>query len=93
MFILLLLANKADESFSCYPSIRTTDGRIRCRPKHVMRALKELEASGFITRERQLHDSGARRSSHSPQMRPHSVGRNVSELDSRGGERIGEQCL
>ena len=29
----------------------------------VMRALKELEASGFITREPQFHDSGARRSS------------------------------
>ena len=28
-----------------------------------MRALKELEASGFITREPQFHDSGARRSS------------------------------
>ena len=28
-----------------------------------------------------------------PQMRPHSVDRNVSELDSRGGETIGEQCL
>jgi hypothetical protein len=32
--ILLLLANKADENFSCQPSIRTTDGRIRCRPRH-----------------------------------------------------------
>lgn len=59
----------------------------------VMRALKELEASGLITREPQFHDSGARRSSRSLQMRPHSAGRNVSELDSRGGERIGEQCL
>ena len=29
----------------------------------VMRALKELEASGFITRQPQFHDSGARRSS------------------------------
>ena len=92
-FILLLLANKADENFSCYPSIRTLMAESDAGRSTVMRALKELEASGFITREPQFHDSGARRSSRSPQMRPHSVGRNVYELDSRGGERIGEQCL
>src|SRR6476660_8624167 len=28
-----------------------------------------------------------------PKMRPHPVDRNVSELDSRGGETIGEQRL
>ena len=92
-FILLLLANKADENFSCYPSIRTLMAESDAGRSTVMRALKELEASGLITREPQFHDSGARRSSRSPQMRPHSVGRNVYELDSRGGERIGEQRL
>jgi len=61
-FILLLLANKADENFSCYPSIRTLMAESDAGRSTVMRALKELEASGFITREPQFHDSGARRS-------------------------------
>ena len=62
-FILLLLANKADENFSCYPSIRTLMAESDAGRSTVIRALKELEASGFITRQPQFHDSGARRSS------------------------------
>ena len=61
-FILLLLANKADENFSCYPSIRTLMAESDAGRSTVIRALKELEASGFITRQPQFHDSGARRS-------------------------------
>jgi Helix-turn-helix domain len=62
-FILHLLANKADENFSCYPSIRTLMAESGAGRSTVMRALKELEASGLITRRAQFHDSGARRSS------------------------------
>ena len=62
-FILLLLANKADENFSCYPSIRTLMAESDAGRSTVMRALNELEASGFTTRQPQFHDSGARRSS------------------------------
>ncbi|MBV8350005.1 MAG: helix-turn-helix domain-containing protein [Mycolicibacterium sp.] len=62
-FILHLLANKADENFSCYPSIRTLMAESGAGRSTVMRALKELEASGLITRKPQFHDSGARRSS------------------------------
>ena len=62
-FILHLLANKADENFSCYPSIRTLMAESGAGRSTVMRALKELEASGLITRQAQFHDSGARRSS------------------------------
>jgi Helix-turn-helix domain len=61
-FILHLLANKADENFSCYPSIRTLMAESGAGRSTVMRALKELEASGLITRQAQFHDSGARRS-------------------------------
>ena len=61
-FILLLLANKADENFSCYPSFRTLMAESDAGRSAVIRALKELEASGFITRQPQFHDSGARRS-------------------------------
>jgi Helix-turn-helix domain len=62
-FILHLLANKADENFSCYPSIRTLMAESGAGRSTVMQALKELEANGFITRKPQFHDSGARRSS------------------------------
>src|SRR6267142_2838260 len=57
-FILHLLANKADENFSCYPSIRTLMAESGAGRSTVMRALKELEASGLITRQAQFHDSG-----------------------------------
>ena len=62
-FILHLLANTADENFSCYPSIRTLMAESGAGRSTVMRALKELEASGLIARQPQFHDSGARRSS------------------------------
>ena len=61
-FVLHLLANKADEEFSCYPSIRTLMAESGAGRSTVMRALKELEARGFITRRPQFHDSGAQRS-------------------------------
>ncbi|WP_082966914.1 helix-turn-helix domain-containing protein [Mycobacterium sp. 852002-51163_SCH5372311] len=62
-FILILLANKADENFSCYPSVRTLMTEANASRSTVLRALKNLEARGYITRRPQFHDSGARRSS------------------------------
>jgi DNA-binding transcriptional MocR family regulator len=61
--ILILLANKADESFSCYPSIRTLMGESGAGRSTVLRALKDLETNGFITRQPQFRESGAQRSS------------------------------
>jgi len=61
-FVLHLLANKADEDFSCYPSIHTLMTESGAGRSTVMRALKELEATGLITRRPQFHDSGAQRS-------------------------------
>src|SRR6478736_4913405 len=61
-FVLHLLANKADEDFSCYPSIHTLMTESGAGRSTVMRALQELEAAGFITRRPQFHDSGAQRS-------------------------------
>src|SRR5258705_2459588 len=58
-FVWHLLANKADEEFSCYPSIRTLMAESGAGRSTIMRALKELEATGFITRRPQFHDSGA----------------------------------
>ena len=39
--ILILLANKADESFSCYPSVRTLMSKSGAGRSTVLRALKE----------------------------------------------------
>lgn len=61
-FILVLLANKADEDFSCYPSIRTLMAESGAGRSTVLRALSYLETQGFMTRRPQFHDSGARRS-------------------------------
>jgi DNA-binding transcriptional MocR family regulator len=60
-FILLLLANKADENFSCYPSIGVLMAESGAGRSTVLRALKKLEADGFVTRNPQFHDSGAQR--------------------------------
>lgn len=61
-FVLVLLANKADENFSCYPSIRTLMAESGAGRSTVLRALSYLEMRGFMTRRPQFHDSGARRS-------------------------------
>ena len=46
-FILVLLANKADENFSCYPSIRTLMVESGARRSTVLRALSYLETHSF----------------------------------------------
>ena len=61
-FILVLLANKADENFSCYPSIRTLMAESGAGRSTILRALSYLETRGFMSRRPQFHDSGARRS-------------------------------
>ena len=61
-FILILLANKADENFSCYPSIRTLMAESNAGRSTVLRALRDLETRGFISRRPQFHDPGAQRS-------------------------------
>lgn len=93
-FILILLANKADENFSCYPSVRTLMTEANASRSTVLRALRNLEARGYITRRPQFHDSGARRSSryylHHPQapnvspqtdLAPPSPGLTLPRLD------------
>lgn len=61
-FLLILLANKADENFSCHPSIRTLMAESNAGRSTVLLALRDLETRGFISRHTQFHDSGARRS-------------------------------
>ncbi len=60
--ILILLANKADEQFSCFPSVRTLMAESGAGRSTVMRALNTLETDGYVTRRAQFHQSGAQRS-------------------------------
>jgi hypothetical protein len=60
--ILILLANKADEKFSRYPSVGTLVSE-SCEARSTVETLKRLEVEGFITRIAQYHESGALRSS------------------------------
>ena len=69
------------KTFSCYPSIRTLMAESGAGRSTVMRALQELEATGFITRRSQFHDSGAQGSTPdylNPPQAPHPAPR--SEL-------------
>jgi Helix-turn-helix domain len=61
--ILILPANKADEKFSCYPSVGTLVTESCAARSTVLETLKRLEVEGFITRVAQYHESGAQRSS------------------------------
>jgi len=61
--IVILLANKADEKFSCYPSVGTLVTESCAARSAVLETLRRLEAEGFITRVAQYHESGAQRSS------------------------------
>lgn len=62
--ILVLLANRADESLSCYPSLGTLVSESRAARSTVLKALSKLEEAGLVVRVAQYHKSGARRPSH-----------------------------
>jgi Helix-turn-helix domain len=77
-FILHLLANKADEKYSCFPSISTLIAESSAGRSTILRALKKLETDRYITREAQFHDSGAQRASRyylNHPLAPHMAGR------------------
>lgn len=61
--ILILLANKADERFSCFPSVKTLSAESGAGRSTVLHALNMLEQAGLITRVAQYHESGAQRAS------------------------------
>ncbi|MEN4475756.1 helix-turn-helix domain-containing protein [Mycolicibacterium cosmeticum] len=60
--VLMLLANRADETFSCYPSQRTIVTETCAARSTVLKVLGKLENDGLLVRVARHHDSGARRS-------------------------------
>lgn len=57
-FILVVLANYADESGECFPSISTLAEQTRQSPATVRRRLRDLEEQGFIERVEQFRSNG-----------------------------------
>ena len=58
-FILVILANYADENGSCYPSYRHIAGLIGLKSfKGVQKAIKEFEELGYLTIEHRKLDNG-----------------------------------
>lgn len=62
LLVMLALADHADERDQCFPSQGLLARKARCSPDTVQRALKRLEAGGYVTRTRR-GGSGAGRSS------------------------------
>lgn len=60
--VLMLLANRADQNLSCYPSIRKLVSESSAARSTVLKALRKLEDDGLVVRVAQYHESGARRS-------------------------------
>ena len=76
--ILILLAKRADERFSCFPSIRTLVSESGAARSTVIATLRKLEDQGLIQRVAQYHDSGARRASSYLLNHPEAPHRHVS---------------
>jgi hypothetical protein len=60
--ILILLVNKADDSFLCYPSILTLMAESCAGRSTVLRALKDMQVNSFLIGIAQFHESRGRRS-------------------------------
>ena len=56
--VLLVLANYSNEQNQSYPSISTISRQSCCQDRTVIRALKELEESGFIQKMPRFNDKG-----------------------------------
>lgn len=60
----MLLANRADETLSCYPSLGKLVSESCAARSTVLKALSKLEEAGLVVRVAQYHKSGARRPNH-----------------------------
>ena len=61
-FVLIALADMADESFSCFPGQRKLSSMTGAGERTVRRALKELEETGLLVREERRAKDGYRTS-------------------------------
>lgn len=61
-FVLVALANYADEFGVCWPSQATLTTHCACSVRKVRQCLKELEAGGYIRRFERRRSNGSRRS-------------------------------
>ncbi len=80
--VLLLIAERADERFSCYPSVRLLAEEAEATPRGVRLALRHLESAGLITTVAQTRASGARTSSRYYVNHPDAAHRKAPEVSS-----------
>jgi len=57
-FVLVALADYADEKHSCYPYVSTLSKKTGIKEKTIGTHLKALEVAGYFTRERQRYQDG-----------------------------------
>lgn len=82
-FVLVVLADHADEAWSCYPGQATIARMTGMSERSVRRALEWLEEQGFITRERRS-DARGRRTSDRYHLRPAARMSDGHELGEHG---------
>lgn len=61
-FVLVSLADYADENNSCFPSMKKTAERIGCSPQTVRTLVKKLEARGLVEVQPREHEHGGSKS-------------------------------
>lgn len=90
--VLLLLAERADERFSCYPSLATLAEEADSNPRSVRRVLRTLEERGLITTVARTRESGSSTSNRyfiSHPEAPHVEGvSSAYEAVSAGGQIV-----
>lgn len=58
-FVLVTLANRADEDWSCYPSVAILQRDTGYKDRAIRNALEMLETNGYLTRQRQRNPDGS----------------------------------
>ncbi len=57
--VYMYLRDRADDKGCCWPSIRTIGRELGLSRSTVQRALKDLMASGFLTKEARYRENGS----------------------------------
>lgn len=57
--VYMYLRDRADKEGKCFPSIRTIGRELGLSRSSVQRSLKDLEHSGFLTREPRFRENGS----------------------------------
>jgi hypothetical protein len=98
-FVLLSLADQANDDGVCWPRVETISKRTCASPRSVQRALRWLELSGVVQVTKRLRENGST-ASNVYTIRPECFDASVAEDDvpepsdapANGGESAGVGC-